>query len=133
MGVIADLHQDLSEMFDGISEAARTNADAAKRAALGALSPEKRDRLVTGLGAATSDQERCDVVAEMISDCTKKRDEATEELEDQNLEEFIDVSKANVEINSLQALLNELEKIKVFESLRDTFRAISRGLEAQGL
>ena len=133
MGAIADQMHDLSEIFDGHSETARRNADVAKKAALGGLNPAKRDRLIAGLGAATSDQERCDAVEAMIADCVQERDDLRQDLEERNLLHLFDPTAVNAEIALLQALLSELKQIKIFEGLRDTFRAISQGLEAQGL
>lgn len=129
MSVQGDNFRKLAEALDNSSEAVRRVAETAKAAALGGLSPEKRDKLIEGLGAATSDAARIDAVQEIHDDCVSARDRVIAELEASGAPDLMGTGRLNQEISLLQGLLGALQALHTLEIIRDHFRAIASGFD----
>jgi len=129
MSVQGDNFRNLAEALDNSSEAVRRVAETAKAAALGGLGAQKRDKLIEGLGAATSDADRIDAVQKIHDDCVSARDRVMAELEASGAAELMGTGRFNEEINLLQGLLGALQALHTLEILRDHFRAIATGFD----
>lgn len=129
MSVQGDNFRNLAEALDNSSEAVRRMAETAKAAALGGLSTEKKEKLIKGLGAATSDAARIDAVQQIHDECVSARDRLIAELEASGAAELIDTGRLNGEINLLQGLLGALQALQTLEILRDHFRGIASGFD----
>lgn len=129
MSVQGDNFRNLAEALDNSSEAVRRVAETAKAAALGGLSTEKRDKLIEGLGAATSDAARIDAVQELHDDCVRARDRVAAELEASGAPDLMGTGRLNQEISLLQGLLGALQALHTLEIFRDQFRGIASGFD----
>ncbi len=121
MSAQGDAFRAIAETHDKISETARGAADAAKAAALAGLSPDKKNRLVEGLGNATSDEERVRVVAQLYERCARRAAEVEGE--------FGVSEQARTELTLLSALLHQLQVVFMNESLRDAYRGIASAFD----
>ena len=129
MSVQGDNFRNLAEALDNSSEAVRRKAETAKAAALGGLSTEKRDKLIEGLGAATSDAARIAAVQQMHDDCVNARDRVIAELEELGAANLLGTGALDQEISLLQGLLGALQALHTLEIFRDQFRAIASGFD----
>lgn len=121
MSSLANSFRAIAETHDDISETSRDAADASKAAALAGLSPDKRRRLVEGLGAATDDKQRVKAVADLYTRCARLAGEVEGEfgLSDQ----------AKTELTLLGNLLHQLQMVYMNELLRDIYRDVASAFD----
>ncbi|WP_419905264.1 hypothetical protein [Kiloniella sp.] len=132
MSAQGDNFRNLAEVFDNMSEDAREAADRAKADALKGLSDT--GPLIAGLGAATSNQERVDAVKALLDACKRKRDNAVQDIENNDWPE--DMIQATIETimetsgcHYLENLLTQLQLVLNFELLREHFRGVATAFD----
>ncbi len=126
---VAQNFRDLAEYFDNLSEDARESAERTKADALKKVKEPFRRRLVDRLGEATTDQQRCDAVKQVIDEIQQSVDQAEALAQSVGgnaaLEIVGETQEARDTIACLRAFHNDLVKIKTFETQRDAFRGVA--------
>jgi hypothetical protein len=128
---LADNYRVLAEAHDTIAENARTAADLSKAAAIAGLPSDLKDELVDGLGNATSDLARLQVLIAMYKALKAKVAADEAKLKAAGGTGWVGTGTGAGHLALIQTLMDDLFRIYANELLREVYRNIANGMDPQ--
>lgn len=127
----ADNYRVLAEAHDIIAEKARTAADVSKAAAIAGLPSDLKDQLVNGLGNATTDLARLQVLIAMYNALKAKVAADEAKLKAAGGTGWVGTGAGAGHLALIEALMDDLFRIYANEMLREVYRNIANGMDPQ--
>lgn len=128
---LADNYRVLAEAHDTIAETSRDAADVSKAAAIASLPAALQNELIDGLGAATSDLARLQVLIAMYNALKAKIAADEAELKAAGGAGWTGGGVAAGHLALIAALMNDLAQIFMNETVRDVYRDIANGMDPE--